>query len=137
MEIDDRDLLKDLFSFRGVINKLAVDANTGESALWRPAVDIYETVDSFVVMAEIPEMGENALSIKMDGNVLRLRGERRMNRSGRSYHRVERAYGSFSRSFVLPSEVDHNRIRATLCEGVLTISLPKTDKEEPRHIEIG
>lgn len=137
MDMDERELLRDLLSFRGVINKLAVDAHSGESAFWRPAVDICETADSFVVMAEIPEMGESDVSINMDGGVLRLRGSRRLNREGRSYHQMERSYGSFLRSFALPAAVDHDRIRATLRDGVLTIILPKADSALPRQIEIG
>lgn len=137
MDRDEKDLLKDFLSFRGLINRLAVDAHSGDSPFWRPSVDICETVDSFVVMAEIPEMGESDVSINMDGNVLRLRGERRLNREGRSYHQVERSYGSFLRSFALPAAVDHDRIRATLRDGVLTIILPKKDSELPRQIEIG
>jgi HSP20 family protein len=137
MDMDEKDLLKDFLSFRGVINKLAVDAHSGESPFWRPAVDICETVDSFVVMAEIPEIGESDLTINMDGNVLRLKGERRLNREGRSYHQMERPYGSFMRSFALPAAVEHDRIRATLHDGVLNIILPKTDRELPRQIEIG
>ncbi|MFA5354228.1 MAG: Hsp20/alpha crystallin family protein [Thermodesulfovibrionales bacterium] len=137
MDRDEEDLMQDLFSFRGVINKLAVDAHAGESPFWRPAVDIYETVDSFVVRAEMPEIRESDLCINMDGSILKLKGVRRLNREGRSYHRVERSYGFFSRSFVLPSDVEHDRIRATLRDGVLTIALPKTNKDLPRHIEIG
>jgi HSP20 family protein len=89
-----------------------------------------------VVKAELPEVSESSLNITVEGNVLRISGERKFHCEGRSYYQVERAYGTFSRSFHLPSDADQENIRAVLNDGILKIVLPKKVKDLPRHIEI-
>jgi HSP20 family protein len=130
----------DPFSLRERINKLfeVSQASKGmmDSPTWMPVVDIYETPEEFVVKAELPEVTESNLNIMVEGNVLRISGERKFNCEGRSYYQVERAYGTFSRSFHLPSDTDQDNIRAVLNDGILKIVLPKKVKDLPRHIEI-
>src|SRR5512138_146764 len=100
------------------------------SGAWIPAVDIYETKNELVLKADIPEMDGKDVSIKVEDNVLTLGGERKMSNEVKeeSYHRIERAYGSFSRSFTLPQTVDRDQIKAAYKDGVLKVTLPK--KEE-------
>lgn len=130
----------DPFSLRERINKLFEVSQTSkgltDSPAWTPVVDIYETPEDFVVKAELPEVTESSLNITVEGNVLRISGERKFHCEGRSYYQVERAYGTFSRSFHLPSDVDQEGIRAVLNDGILKIILPKKVKDLPRHIEI-
>lgn len=130
----------DPFSLRERINKLfeVAQANKGmkNSPAWVPVVDIYETPEEFVVKAELPEVTESNLNITVEGNILRISGERKFHCEGRSYYQVERAYGAFSRSFHLPSDADRDNIRAVLNDGILKIVLPKKVKDFPRHIEI-
>lgn len=130
----------DPFSLRERINKLfeVSQASKGmmDSLTWTPVVDIYETSEDFVVKAELPEVSESSITITVEGNVLRISGERKFHCEGRSYYQVERAYGTFSRSFYLPSYTDQENIRAVLNDGILKIVLPKKVKDVPRHIEI-
>ncbi|MBA4348490.1 MAG: heat-shock protein Hsp20 [Thermodesulfovibrio sp.] len=134
------DSLKDIFSLRERINKIFEDTQTrtgeGKSAGWIPVVDIYETPAEFVVKAELPEVKNPDINIKVEGNILRISGERTLQREGRNYHQVERPYGVFSRTFILPVTVDHENIKANLEDGILEIILPKKEEEMPRHIEI-
>ncbi|MCL5061958.1 MAG: Hsp20/alpha crystallin family protein [Nitrospirae bacterium] len=130
----------DPLSLRERINKLfeVSQASSGlpDSPTWAPVVDIYETSEEFVVKAELPEVTESNMNITVEGNVLMIGGERKFHCEGRSYYQVERAYGGFSRSFLLPADVDKDNITATLNDGILKIVLPKKVKDLPRHIEI-
>lgn len=129
----------DPFSLRERINKFFEVTHPGRGAnspAWVPVVDIYETSEEFVVKAELPEVTESDIHITVEGNILRISGERKFNCEGRSYYQVERTYGSFSRLFLLPSDVDHDNIKATLNDGILKIVLPKKVKDFPRHIDI-
>lgn len=130
----------DPFSLRERINKLFEVSQTSkgmtDSPTWVPVVDIYETPEEFVVKAELPEVTESSLNITLEGNILRISGERKFHCEGKSYYQVERAYGTFSRSFHLPSDADQDNIRAVLNDGILKIVLPKKVKDFPRHIEI-
>lgn len=93
---------------------------------WSPSVDIYETESEFIVNVEVPEVKENDVSIRLESNILTIEGERRIKRDKiEDYYRIERPYGRFKRSFVLPDLIDGNSIRATLHNGVLNIVLPK------------
>ncbi len=130
---------REVFYFKANISDIFEDANffSGfESAIWTPFIDMYETGSSFVVQAELPDVLESDISIKMEGNVLRISGIRRLRKEGRNYYQVERSYGVFSRSLVLSSAVDKDAIRATLKDGMLRILLPKKHVELPKHVEI-
>ncbi len=105
---------------------------------WAPPVDIAEDNDKIVLTAELPGFKEDQIDIQMEGGVLTLRGERRFEdeKEGRNYHRVERAYGQFVRSFTLPSNVDRDGIKANFSEGLLEIELPKREEAKPKQIRI-
>ena len=111
------------------------DARRGN---WVPAVDIRESDDAFHVHAELPGLSKEDVQITLENNVLRLSGERRFEKEDEkdSYHRIERAYGSFTRSFTLGSGVDSEGVKAQFKDGVLTISIPKKAETKPRKIAI-
>jgi HSP20 family protein len=105
---------------------------------WAPPVDIYETEAEIVLVAEVPGVDEKDVDVEVKDNLLTIKGERRMEKSVKeeSYHRVERAYGGFSRSFTLPQAVDSEKITATYNRGVLEIRLPKPEKAKTHQIKI-
>jgi HSP20 family protein len=105
---------------------------------WAPAVDIYEHEGNIVLKAELPGIDSNDVDIRLENNVLTLRGERKVDHEVKqeNYHRVERAYGSFSRSFTLPSIVDQEKIKAEYKDGVLELTLPKREEAKPKQISI-
>ena len=138
------DPFRDLLSIQERVNRLFEDALGGENTsdltlagTWSPAVDIYETETEFLVKAELPEVKESEIDIRVKGNTLSIEGERKPHRPmGEGYHRVERVYGRFQRSFLLPGSVDQERIAATLRDGILKIVLPKREETVKKHIEI-
>jgi HSP20 family protein len=106
---------------------------------WTPLVDIYENADrELVIKADAPGLKREDIDLTFDTNVLTVRGERRPDDGIReeSYHRVERAYGPFSRSFTLPATVDAGRVRADYRDGVLTVTLPMREETRPRQIKV-
>jgi HSP20 family protein len=109
------------------------------SGRWVPAVDIYETEkDGLVLKAELPDMKREDISVTVENNTLTLKGERKFDGEARKeqFHRVERAYGSFSRSFRLPQTVDAAKIAAEYKNGVLTVTLPVKAESRPRTINV-
>ena len=135
--------------FRGVatlqeqINRLFNDGieGTGEDSsftTWAPAVDIYETEHELVVKADLPQVDPKDLDIRVENNILTLRGERKFESkvSEDKYLRVERTYGSFSRSFALANTVNTEAIKADYHDGVLTLSVPKREEAKPKQIKI-
>jgi HSP20 family protein len=106
---------------------------------WNPSVDIYENKDQIVLEAELPGMNREEFDITIENNVITLRGERRFEKKDEadSYHRVERSYGSFTRSFTLPQTVSAEGATAEYRNGVLRVSLPKREEVKARRIEIG
>jgi HSP20 family protein len=106
---------------------------------WVPAVDIYETEkDGLVLKAELPDMKREDISVMVENNTLTLKGERKFEGEARKeqFHRVERAYGTFSRSFSLPQTVDAAKIAAEYKNGVLTVTLPVRAESRPRTINV-
>ena len=105
---------------------------------WTPLVDVSETGKEVIVNAEIPGMNAKDIDISLNGRVLTLRGEKKSNHEEKNenFHRIERRYGAFSRSFELPADVDANKVKATYKDGVLKISLPKTKEQSVKKIEI-
>jgi HSP20 family protein len=108
------------------------------SGTWVPPVDVAETQDTILVRAEVPGMKQEDIQIEFENGLLTLRGERKLDKevSGLTYHRVERTYGNFSRSFTLPRTVDPEKISATYREGVLEIQVPKKEEAKPKQIRI-
>jgi HSP20 family protein len=112
----------------------------GLSRSWVPPVDIYETEQhEVVVKAELPEMNREDISVTFENNVLTLKGERKMAEevADDRFQRLERFYGTFSRSFTLPSTVDAGHISAIYKDGVLTVRLPQREEAKPRQISVG
>jgi HSP20 family protein len=105
---------------------------------WAPAVDIYEHDGNIVLKAELPGVDPKDVDVRVENNVLTLRGERKLESEVKreDYHRVERAYGKFTRSFTLPSVVDTEKIKADYKDGVLQVSLPQRDEAKPKQISI-
>ena len=106
---------------------------------WVPAVDIYENgKQELVLKAELPEMKREDITVLFENNTLTIKGERKFDNEAKKeqFHRVERAYGTFSRSFSLPSTVDASKIGAEYKNGVLTVTLPFRDEARPRTINI-
>jgi len=108
------------------------------SGAWIPSVDIFEDKDRLVLEADLPGMNREDFDISVENNVITLRGERKFEKKvdGDNYHRVERSYGSFSRSFTLPQTVTADGATADFDNGILRVSLPKREETKARKIEI-
>ena len=111
----------------------------GAPRRWVPAMDLVETEDHFVLRADLPGLAEGDVSIEVEDNVLTVSGERKAEHetTKEGYHRVERAFGSFSRSLTLPDGVDADAVTASFDRGVLEIRIPKPEQRKPRKISIG
>ena len=125
------------------INRMFNDAveRTGEESnltTWAPAVDIFETEHELVVKADLPEVDSKDLDIRVENNILTIRGERKFEKKVNedNYLRIERAYGSFSRSFSLANTVNSEAIKADYQNGVLTLSIPKREEAKPKQIKV-
>jgi HSP20 family protein len=107
-------------------------------ATWAPAVDIYETENAFVIKADLPDLQEKDIDVRVENNMLTIRGERKFDNdiSEDNYLRVERAYGSFMRSFSLPNTVSSENIRAEYRNGVLSLHMAKLEESKPKQIKI-
>lgn len=105
---------------------------------WAPRVDIAETEDAFEIKAELPDVKKEDVKVSVYNGVLTLRGERKREEeeSGKKFHRVERKYGSFTRSFTLPDNVDENNIKAAFNDGILNLQIHKTEEAKPKAIEV-
>ena len=139
------DPFRDIVTLREKMNRLFEDAVThrGEekdiiSSAWAPAVDIYEDENQLVLSAEVPGIEEKDVEIKIEDSTLIIQGERKMEKETKeeNYHRIERAYGSFYRSFALPNYVDQEKIHAEHENGVLKITMPKKSELKPRKVKI-
>src|SRR2546430_548932 len=105
---------------------------------WAPAVDIFETEHQLVVKADLPDVNPQDLDIRVENNILTIRGERKFENevNEENYLRVERSYGSFSRSFSLANSVKSDAIKADYQNGVLTLSIPKREEAKPKQIKV-
>jgi HSP20 family protein len=105
---------------------------------WSPALDLTETDDSFVVKVELPGVNKNDVKVSIQDNILTIGGEKKQEKESKTsnYHRVERCYGSFRRSFALPSNVRSDSIDASHKDGVLTVTLPKAEEAKRKEIEV-
>ncbi|MBA5871326.1 MAG: Hsp20 family protein [Nitrospira sp. CR2.1] len=108
------------------------------TAEWAPLVDITEDEKEYLIKAELPEIKKEDVKLTMQDNVLAISGERKYEKEekDKKYHRVERAYGSFLRSFTLPEDADGSRVAAEYKDGVLKVHLPKSEKVKPKSIEV-
>ena len=121
--------------FNNVLERGAEESNLTS---WAPAVDIFETEHELVVKADLPDIDAKDLDIRVENNILSIRGERKFEKkvSEDKYLRVERAYGSFSRSFSLANTVNSEAIKADYSNGVLTLTIPKREEAKPKQIKI-
>ena len=140
-----RSPFRELMALQDRMNRMFDSSVRGEStdeeveaAAWTPAVDIYETRDAIIVNVEAPGMSRDQFTVEVKDDVLTLKGERLFEKdvSREHYHRIERAYGRFRRSFVLDTPILNDGITATYQDGVLEIFLPKVEEEKVRKIEI-
>ena len=138
---------RDLLTLQERMNRMFNDSYRGRGSSeddwalggsWAPAVDIYEHEGNIVLTAELPGVDPKDVDVRVENNVLTLRGERKWSDDVQreSYHRVERAYGSFTRSFTLPNVVDTEKIKADFKEGMLKLVLPKREEAKPKQISI-
>ena len=125
------------------VNRLfndVLDRSSEESSLtsWAPAVDIYETAQDLVVKADLPDVDAKDLDIRVENNILTIRGDRKFEKkvAEENYLRVERAYGAFSRSFSLANTVNSEAIKADYQDGVLTLTIPKREEAKPKQIKV-
>ena len=140
------DPFRDLASMQDRINRIFGEAylrNNDDDVMnrgdWRPLVDIYENDKHEIVLrAELPGLKREDIDIRVENNTLTLRGERKRDTEVKqeSYHRVERFYGAFSRSFSLPTTVNTEKVSAAFTDGVLTITLPMREEAKPRQIQV-
>lgn len=108
-----------------------------KSGTWAPPVDVAEEKDSIIVRVEVPGMNEQDLKVGFEDGVLTVSGERQFERKeDRNYHRIERTYGTFSRTFTLPRTVDQDSIAASYRDGMLEITIPKREEAKPKQIQI-
>ena len=138
---------RDLLSLQERMNRLFEESARGigrgqeedwSVGAWAPAVDIFEQGSDVVLKAELPGIEPKDVDIRIENNILTLRGERKVDHEVKkeSYHRVERSYGTFTRSFTLPSTVDTAGVKADYKDGVLRITLPKREEAKPKQIQI-
>lgn len=113
-------------------------AQTASGRRWIPAMDLVETEEDFILRADLPGLSEEDVKIELEDSVLTVSGERRSEHEQRKegFYRVERAYGTFSRSLTLPEGVDPDRVQATFERGVLEIHIPKPEARKPRKVAI-
>jgi HSP20 family protein len=135
-----RDPLQDLLSLQERMNRLFEESLKGRlqptlgAESWVPLADVYETADAFVVLIELPGLSQDDIEIQVDGEELTIRGERQMGASARpeSFHRMERSYGLFSRSFRLTEDADPSRLTAQFKDGLLRLEAPRAMKNAGR-----
>jgi HSP20 family protein len=131
------DLSAPLRGFEDALNQLLSEPAAVRP--WTPAVDIQETENAIIVKADLPDVDEKAIDIRLENGTLALKGERKFQRdeTGKGgFHRIERSYGAFARFFALPDSVDPEKVQAEYKNGVLTVTLPKKEAAKPRSIRV-
>jgi len=141
-----RDTLRDLQNMSDRIDRLLAGRNIPSAGRdeamalvdWAPAVDVMETDDEFQIRAELPGVEKKDVKLSVENGVLLISGHREQEKEekGKRYHKIERAYGNFARSFTVPETVDAEKVTAEFKNGVLTVRLPKSEKARPKSIEV-
>ena len=141
-----RDTLRDLQNMSDRIDRLLAGRNIPSAGRdeamalvdWAPAVDVMETDDEFQIRAELPGVEKKDVKLSVENGVLLISGHREQEKEekGKRYHKIERAYGNFARSFTVPEAVDAEKVTAEFKNGVLTVRLPKSEKARPKSIEV-
>ena len=140
------DPMRDISAIQEKMNQLFEDTMSRSrgreerlgAGMWTPSVDIYETNEVVVVKAELPGLTKDQVDIEVKDGFLVLKGERKIEKDVKeeNYHRIERAYGTFQRTFSLPASVDQEKISASLKEGILELILPKKEQAKKRQINV-
>ena len=136
MSLTHSDPLASLRFFEDAFGRLLSEPRA--SRPWSPAVDVFETEDELVLKADVPEVELKDIDVRVENQTLTLSGERKFEKdeTSKGYHRIERGYGQFTRSFTLPSTVDTEKVEAGYHNGVLTVKLPKKAAAKPRQVKI-
>jgi HSP20 family protein len=131
-----QDPFQGLRLFEDAVTRLMSEPRTGRP--WSPPVDILETEDALTVRADLPDVKLEDIDVRVENQTLTIRGHRRFERDDnvKGYHRIERSYGEFVRSFAVPSTVETEKVSADYKNGVLTITLPKKEAAKPRQVKI-
>ena len=135
--------LRDMLQFQNEMNRLLSTYSPASqedtlTGAWAPQVDIYEDADGIKVHADLPGVEQKDLDIQVDNGMLTVKGERKLAHEEKkeNYHRIERSYGSFARSFSLPDYADTEHVEASFKNGVLQVSIPKRAEKKPKQIKV-
>ncbi len=136
MSVSRFDPLVNFRAFEDAFSRMLTEPQTNRP--WSPAVDIYETENELVLKADLPDVDPDAVDVRVENQTLTVSGERKFEseKSDKGFHRIERSYGNFTRSFTLPNTFDTGDIAAAYKNGVLTVKLPKKEAAKPRQIKI-
>jgi HSP20 family protein len=136
------DPLREFVFFQNRVNRAFSESKSGDdlltSGVWAPAVDIYQTDRELVLKAELPDLTRDSIEVTVENGTLTIRGEKKASSDvpEESFHRIERRYGTFSRSFSLPQTFDTDKVGAEYKNGVLTVRLPLREEAKPRQIRV-
>jgi HSP20 family protein len=123
-------------NFEDAVSRILSEPRGGRP--WSPAVDIFETENELVIKADLPDVKLSDIDVRVENQTLTLKGQRQFEKdeNSRGYHRIERSYGTFVRSFTLPSSVEAEKVAAEFTNGVLTVKLPKKEAAKPRQVKV-
>jgi HSP20 family protein len=136
MSLSHLDPLANLRLFEDAFSRMLTEPQTNRP--WAPAVDIYETENELVLKADLPDVDLKDIDVRVENQTLTIAGERKFEQqeSGKGYHRIERNYGTFVRSFSVPNSFDTETIAAEFKNGVLSVTLPKKEAAKPRQVKV-
>jgi HSP20 family protein len=136
MSLSHFDPLANLRLFEDAFSRMLNEPQSNRP--WTPAVDIFETANDLVLRADLPDVELKDIDVRVENQTLTIAGERKFEQqdSVKGYHRIERSYGNFVRSFAVPNSFDTEHIGASFKNGVLTVSLPKKEAAKPRQIKV-
>jgi HSP20 family protein len=136
MSLSHFDPLANLRVFEDAFSRMLSEPQTNRP--WSPSVDIYETENELVLKADLPEVDQKNIDVRVENQTLTIAGERKFQaqQNGKGYHRIERSYGNFVRSFAVPNTFDTEKIGAEFHNGVLTVTLPKKEAAKPRQVKV-
>lgn len=120
----------------GLNNRGANGDAQEQTNLWAPPVDITEDEKSYLITAEVPGLSRDNIKVVVENGELRISGERKFEKEDRKYHRIERSYGSFTRTFSLPDDANQNKVSAEFKDGILRVHVAKDEARAPRSIEV-
>jgi HSP20 family protein len=136
MSLSHFDPLANLRLFEDAFTRIVSEPQSNRP--WSPAVDIYETENDLVFKADLPEVDQKDIDVRVENQTLTISGQRKFEKteSNKGYHRIERSYGNFQRSFAVPNTFDTEKIAASFKNGVLSVTLPKKEAAKPRQVKV-